>query len=777
MDASRYHLIVMGLLAASLATSSQAALAADGERESEVPTDPAPVEINGHDWSIPIGDAREAYRFGASVPAPVGQFWQREGYEWRVFWDAELETPQFVLPTASAPIAPPLTDDDPDSAHAEEAIRAFVDEHSEFFGVSSSALTEPYVYSVAQLRVFLFGQAVPHPSGGDGRIPVRGASLRVVLAPDGRLYWLNAHLVRAKDLEVLSGALVPATHVTSIEEAEGRSVTGAKLYLGFDPDAKPEFIWSLQVETSAESPCENIRAADDGALLARRRDVFFFEGDVSGSAHGAIPSAENLHTSPFAARLTEVPLDGCSIREFAGELIATTEPDGTFEGTIAEEHIDAEGRVRLLASLEHVVPERYGRDENGAIFSIRPEFREFGFEPNLPIEFDANQDGVPDAMLRQNPNEPFSFLVDPELIDSQEPEERALFRWSVQTYKHAADMLTFARRALEANLLERDPFLPFQCLTIRPQHLIAYQSYEPANTGCSTIQSSVVYNLDGRPNGLPRWNVVPTVFQHEFAHYLVANLSQRSQTRLGFRWLFEGICDALIAMTNRDCRVGYEATAGVGAPAAAPHAAAFCLDETTGLRDRDREIVGDLLWRLFQAFDEGPDAPGVNRAVSLTFLLLAARRSVDEERLTFFGIDALPEVLLLLDDLPHLGGDLDPTNGSPGADEIYTATIGKLFTDTPFIRGDSNQDGSVNIADAIATLTYLFGGDLPIPQCPNPLDVDNSGGISITDPIRLLNYLFGSGAPPHTPYPICGQDVERAGEEGNLGCWEFVCPM
>jgi hypothetical protein len=77
---------------------------------------------------------------------------------------------------------------------------------------------------------------------------------------------------------------------------------------------------------------------------------------------------------------------------------------------------------------------------------------------------------------------------------------------------------------------------------------------------------------------------------------------------------------------------------------------------------------------------------------------------------------------------------------------------------TRFLRGDSNLDGQVNLADAIRTLEFLFAAGEWL-SCPDAADADDSGSIVITDPIFTLAFLFASGSPPPPPGPIaCGLD-------------------
>ncbi len=73
----------------------------------------------------------------------------------------------------------------------------------------------------------------------------------------------------------------------------------------------------------------------------------------------------------------------------------------------------------------------------------------------------------------------------------------------------------------------------------------------------------------------------------------------------------------------------------------------------------------------------------------------------------------------------------------------------------PFIRGDNNGSGTVDISDAVYLLDYLFGmGGSPSPEDAGDANMD--GGIDISDAIFLLLYLFNSGEPPAAPFPDAG---------------------
>ena len=83
-----------------------------------------------------------------------------------------------------------------------------------------------------------------------------------------------------------------------------------------------------------------------------------------------------------------------------------------------------------------------------------------------------------------------------------------------------------------------------------------------------------------------------------------------------------------------------------------------------------------------------------------------------------------------------------------------------------FLRGNSNGDSSIDLADALFVMNWLFvSGDQP--ACFDSADVNDDGGLDISDSIFLLNYLFVNGPIPGAPGPFnCGLDPS----EDTLDC-------
>lgn len=94
---------------------------------------------------------------------------------------------------------------------------------------------------------------------------------------------------------------------------------------------------------------------------------------------------------------------------------------------------------------------------------------------------------------------------------------------------------------------------------------------------------------------------------------------------------------------------------------------------------------------------------------------------------------------------------------------------GGIFTPDAidFVRADTNADGLLNIADAIASLESLFGS-APLP-CENAGDANDDENADIADPIFILAALFSSGPAPDSPFPVCGPDPTF----GGLSCDTF----
>ncbi|HLU47671.1 MAG TPA: hypothetical protein VK116_06295, partial [Planctomycetota bacterium] len=85
-----------------------------------------------------------------------------------------------------------------------------------------------------------------------------------------------------------------------------------------------------------------------------------------------------------------------------------------------------------------------------------------------------------------------------------------------------------------------------------------------------------------------------------------------------------------------------------------------------------------------------------------------------------------------------------------------------------FSRGDANGDGNLDLADPIATLSFLFFGAREV--CRSAADTNADSSLDLADAIYALGFLFTGGPPPPPPFPDCG-DVAEESE----ACEETAC--
>ena len=104
------------------------------------------------------------------------------------------------------------------------------------------------------------------------------------------------------------------------------------------------------------------------------------------------------------------------------------------------------------------------------------------------------------------------------------------------------------------------------------------------------------------------------------------------------------------------------------------------------------------------------------------------------------------------------------TVAGPGGVDSATTLIVVTAPAVPFVRGDGNGDGVLDISDPVQTLEYIFGSGQA--DCLAAIDFDDGGELDIADAIGQLSFIFGTGGAPQAPFPGCGTDPTP----DNLGC-------
>ena len=88
-----------------------------------------------------------------------------------------------------------------------------------------------------------------------------------------------------------------------------------------------------------------------------------------------------------------------------------------------------------------------------------------------------------------------------------------------------------------------------------------------------------------------------------------------------------------------------------------------------------------------------------------------------------------------------------------------------------FVRGDVDADRRIGISDAIRSLAYLFS-EGEAPSCRKAADANDDGAVDLGDALVVLFYLFplaGDSSPLNPPFPDCGEDAV----EDTLSCESF----
>ena len=97
---------------------------------------------------------------------------------------------------------------------------------------------------------------------------------------------------------------------------------------------------------------------------------------------------------------------------------------------------------------------------------------------------------------------------------------------------------------------------------------------------------------------------------------------------------------------------------------------------------------------------------------------------------------------------------------SSGTTIVPTTACGsvEMNSSEEFRRGDGNDDGVVNIADAVYLLAYLFAA-APPPPCQSAADANDDGVLNLADAVAQLGTLFAANPPLPAPgVQFCGID-------------------
>ncbi len=225
-------------------------------------------------------------------------------------------------------------------------------------------------------------------------------------------------------------------------------------------------------------------------------------------------------------------------------------------------------------------------------------------------------------------------------------------------------------------------------------------------------------------------------------------------------------CAKVFAETLASCRKD----AGCEAPERPPVCGEECLKAARDGALACREAEGDVAACLNE----------VRAQLKTCIEAAGCERPVPPDLPQLCGISCLKDALTTARDCIQGGGSLrecagsfrdaleacrqssDCTRGDDpalvGGDEQVLA----LLLEEPFLRGDSNQDGLVDVSDSVSLLRFLFQGS-ESPSCMDSADANDDGAVDISDAIRVLVALFEGSVGIPAPYPTAGYDPTEDG--------------
>lgn len=81
-------------------------------------------------------------------------------------------------------------------------------------------------------------------------------------------------------------------------------------------------------------------------------------------------------------------------------------------------------------------------------------------------------------------------------------------------------------------------------------------------------------------------------------------------------------------------------------------------------------------------------------------------------------------------------------------DVFNNLNLAIVLSPAPFVNGDVDHDGIVNVSDVVYLINFIFAaGAYPVPWAAG-VNIDPSPNINISDVVYLIDYVFGNGPPP-----------------------------
>jgi hypothetical protein len=104
-------------------------------------------------------------------------------------------------------------------------------------------------------------------------------------------------------------------------------------------------------------------------------------------------------------------------------------------------------------------------------------------------------------------------------------------------------------------------------------------------------------------------------------------------------------------------------------------------------------------------------------------------------------------------------GNIVVVEGPAGIGQsVPLAATGLRWCGDRFRRGDANLDGRFDMGDPITILLHLFAGGTGFEKCMDAADANDDGDVNISDAVYLIDWRYKSDDPPPQPFPSCDED-------------------
>ena len=736
--------VVLVVLAVPCALQAQSSSIPRIREDLALPADPLGGEI--------------VHPHGRDIPDACTEFLEVAGNKWLIVWDRSLATPRLAFPLSPVPLFTrtgeplPLATGATPLEQAGQLARLFIAEHESFLGITTEELnltTNPfdggYLVSGYQMQ-----RALPVRGTGfhlrlDGGFQLRSLSARVARglghAPDPTLTREGAEALAVRSGLTLDGEVASIAQIAFptglLEPAAAWRVWGV--------DGEGEGV-ELLFDAVTEKP------------LLSRRTALHFDTTIFGKLDGFCPDVDDMFAIP-----SEIHPEPQPVPEVFTVTLARAE--GTGNQFRDEEETDRDGIVAAVFA---------------NVDSDSPYFIEFYMGKKDRFHYTADPTNAQDVLAHFIQFiAPGTFGTGPAermfitLNDSPRTEHESFYLMA-----HHQMLLAYNEIRTTAARIE----VPFQETEARPRKgagLILDKrgfgySYEP-NIRRIIMRNDEIQAQDD--NGRLR-KIVPTIIHHEYGHHAITVLTGS----VGEILLNEGISDALASFVAKTNMYAHHDRLNPQ-PTADPHARDLRRDMTSFPTDPRRTVAGALRELFRETIDGISDfdrlRPNYDETRSSGFTFEIVVRWLGSKRIeNGIGINSLP-----LEFSPLIGWELmlaaNPTelnHVNVGNTKTKLALLKAAFGSRnlfphPFLRGDSNSDSEVDIADALKTFNFLFLGDTEAP-CLDAMDTDDSGDVDISDGIALLLHLFAGGDPPAAPGSSCGWDVTSG---DGLGCISAPC--